>query len=127
MPDEEPVGSGEGSAETDESGEPELPPIPPLPELPEVPDLPKAPELKPTLPPRPSRYRPTKESEDYRQMGIAYYLPATLIAPIVVLTVLGWFLDDHFHKSPDFTLAGALLGTVVGFINMFRLASRLNK
>ena len=89
-----------------------------------MPIIPDAPTLKPNLPPIKKQ---SEEARNYQQMGLAYTLPAALVAPIVVLTLLGWWLDERFHKSPTFTLAGALLGMVTGFINMFRIANKLDK
>lgn len=96
-----------------------------LPEVPSAPRLPDAPVIRADLPARPTESQ-SEGLKQYRNMGIAYTIPMALLAPIVVLLVGGWWLDQRFHKSPVFTLAGALVGTVVGFINMFRLASRLN-
>ena len=96
-----------------------------LPEVPDVPQLPETPKLKPNLPRLPQS-RETEETKEYRRMGIAYTIPVTLVTPIVLLTLIGWWLDERFHKSPIFVLCGALLGTLVGFINMIRLVNRLN-
>ncbi len=95
-------------------------------ELPPIPELPHTPKLNPKLPPMP-REREDPNAKQYRQMGIAYTIPVTLITPIILLTALGWWLDQRFHKSPVFTMGGALLGIVTGFINMIRLANRLNE
>ena len=97
-----------------------------VPELPETPDLPRTPELNPVLPPRPLRPAEEKAS-DLQKAGIAYTLPASLIAPIIVLTLAGYWLDERFGKSPAFTISGALLGAVTGFINMIRIANKLNR
>src|SRR6266700_2514290 len=97
-----------------------------LPEVPEMPDLPEAPELKPNLP-KLGREKPSEEAENYRKMGIAYTVPAALIAPILVLTLGGWWLDARLHKSPMFTMGGAILGAITGFINMIRMANKLNE
>src|SRR6185369_16433137 len=96
-----------------------------LPEVPVVPHLPEAPKLKPNLPRLPKDGE-TEQSKEYRRMGIAYTIPVTLVTPIVLLTLVGWWLDERFHRSPIFVLCGALLGTLVGFINMIRLVNRLN-
>jgi hypothetical protein len=97
-----------------------------LPKVPEVPDVPGAPRLTPRLPPRPIS-RAAEKPSDLHKAGIAYTLPASLIAPIIVLTVAGYWLDEKYQKYPAFTIAGALLGTVSGFINMIRIANKLNK
>ena len=96
-----------------------------LPEVPVVPELPDAPKLKPNLPRLPESGE-TEQAKEYRRMGIAYTIPVTLVTPIVLLTLIGWWLDERFHKAPIFVLCGALLGTAVGFINMIRLVNRLN-
>jgi F0F1-type ATP synthase assembly protein I len=96
-----------------------------LPEVPQVPDLPQAPELKPKLPALPKE-RVSEDARQYQRMGIAYTIPLSLIVPIVGLTLAGWWLDGRFHKSPWFTLGGSLIGTITGFINMIRMANKLN-
>jgi len=97
-----------------------------LPEVPELPELPHAPKLKPNLP-KLGPTKPSEEAENYRKMGIAYTIPAALIAPILVLTLAGWWLDAKLHKSPAFTMGGAILGAISGFINMIRMANKLNE
>jgi F0F1-type ATP synthase assembly protein I len=134
MAEEERIPSGSGSQRAGEdhsketggprgNAEDALPEVR-LPELPSLPTLPDAPILKPNLP---KLKKPSQAAEEYRQMGIAYTLPAMLVAPILLLTLLGYWLDSHFDKSPAFTLSGALLGAVTGFINLIRTASKLNK
>jgi F0F1-type ATP synthase assembly protein I len=98
--------------------------LPEVPSVPSSPTLPEAPTLKPNLP---KLEKPSRAAEEARQMGIAYTIPAMLIAPVVVLTLVGYWLDGHFHKSPAFTLVGALLGAISGLINMIRAASKLDK
>ncbi len=60
-------------------------------------------------------------------MGVAYSIPIALIAPIILLTAGGWWLDEKLHKSPYFTLGGALLGAAAGFLNMIRMVKKLNE
>jgi len=69
----------------------------------------------------------SERSAGYRRFGLAYTIPTALIAPVVVLTFLGAWLDGRFGSgSSGFTIGGAVLGLVVGTINMLRLASRLD-
>ena len=97
------------------------------PELPPIPELPETPVLKPNLPSRDKRTAKDLEKEDTaRRMGLAYVLPTALAAPVVLLTLAGWWLDDRFKLSPYCTLGGALLGTVSGFINMIRIAGKMD-
>jgi F0F1-type ATP synthase assembly protein I len=98
------------------------------PELPPVPELPETPVLKPNLPAREKRSTKDMEKDhSARQMGLAYVLPTALAAPVVLLTLGGWWLDDRFRLSPYCTLSGALLGTVSGFINMIRIAGKMDR
>lgn len=96
-----------------------------IPKVPPIPDLPKAPELRPNLPAKPQH--PSSERTDLQKAGIAYTLPASLIAPVIVLTIGGYWLDQKLNKYPIFTITGALLGTISGFINMIRIANKLNR
>ena len=95
-------------------------------EFPAAPELPEPPAIKPDLPRRKSEPAAEQNAGDYRQMGIAYMIPMSLVAPIVALTLIGAWVDRVFKASYG-TLGGALLGIVVGFINMFRLVGKLNR
>ena len=90
----------------------------------EASQLPEAPKLEPNLPKRP-RQGPTQSQDEYRRMGIAYTIPAALVAPIVILTLLGAWLDNRFKWSPYGVMIGALLGFVTGMMNMIRMSNKL--
>jgi F0F1-type ATP synthase assembly protein I len=89
-----------------------------------LPELPAVPELRPKLPPK---ERPSEDGAELRRRGLAWTIPSALIAPIVVLTLLGSWLDGRFGTGSAWTAGGAILGTISGFINMIRLADRLNR
>src|SRR2546423_10051807 len=97
-----------------------------LPEVPSLPDLPKAPRLTPDLP-KVHKPKIEESAAQYQKMGIAYTIPMALVVPIIGLTLAGWWLDGRFHKSPMFTLGGAVVGTIVVFMNLFRMAAKLNE
>lgn len=93
----------------------------------ERPAIPRPPDVEVQLP---TVQKPgtSPQSEQYRQMGLAYSLPAALIAPVLVLTLVGAWLDSKYPSAKSaFTLLGALLGLIVGVRNMIRLASRLGR
>lgn len=95
--------------------------------LPDTPELPGPPILVARVP-RPQAPKPASDSDQYRQMGLAYTVPAALVAPVIVLTWIGVWLDGRLGAGASgFTIAGALLGIVVGVINMIRLATKLGK
>jgi F0F1-type ATP synthase assembly protein I len=133
MAEEDNIPSGDRSERADEDdlrhtggavGDADKLPRVALPDIPHTPTLPEAPTLKPNLP---KLAKPNRAAEEYRQMGLAYTLPAMLVAPILLLTLIGYWLDAHYQKSPVFTLGGALLGAITGFINMIRTANKLNQ
>jgi len=64
---------------------------------------------------------------EIRRWGLAYSLPTALAAPVIILVVAGYKLDEWLHSSPWFTLSGALIGSAVGLTNMVRIANRLNR
>jgi hypothetical protein len=99
------------------------------PEVPKVPALPETPEYRPNLPPL-NRKSPSREQdeEEGRRMGLAYVLPTALIAPVVLLTLVGYWIDQYRGgRDSWFTLGGALLGILSGFVQMIRIANRLNR
>ncbi len=89
--------------------------------------LPEPPEVKVQLP-QVQRPVTSPNVEDYRQMGVAYSLPIALITPVLVLTLIGAWLDSRLGgQAYGFTLGGAILGLIVGVRNMLGMASRLGK
>lgn len=92
---------------------------------PQVDGLPDPPVIRPVLPRRIREDAPERRTVE--RMGLAYSLPAALAAPVIVLTFLGAWVDGRFHASPVGTLAGAVLGSLVGLMNMIRLANRLGR
>jgi hypothetical protein len=98
----------------------------PLPETPPLPELPEVPQYRPNLPP-PERRKLSEKEILYQRMGMAYIIPATLIVPIVLLTLLGAWLDTRLGKSPIFTLLGAVLGFAAGVLNMMRIINKLDR
>ena len=96
------------------------------PELPRVPELPQPPKIEVNLPKLGDRAEEQKV-EQLRKMGVAYNIPASLIAPIIVLSVGGIWLDKRFGGGSVFTAVGFILGVIVGFMNMIRMVQRLEK
>ena len=94
--------------------------------IPPPPEVPKPPAVEVRLPPK-ERSKSEDVEAAYRRMGIAYTIPIALVAPIVLLTFIGAWLDGRLHRTPVFTLVGALVGIIVGLLNMVRLVARLNR
>jgi F0F1-type ATP synthase assembly protein I len=62
--------------------------------------------------------RATPADEAARSLGIGM----TWVVSVVVFTGLGWWLDGRWGTDPLLTLAGALFGTVGGFLYMYHHA-----
>lgn len=45
-----------------------------------------------------------------------------LVASVLVLTLLGWWVDRHFGSAPWGVLSGALIGLIGGMYNLVRQA-----
>jgi len=57
-------------------------------------------------------------------MSFALRLGADLIAGVTVGSAIGYFLDRWLNTSPIFLLIFLLLGTVAGFMNIYRASQR---
>ncbi|MBN4081018.1 AtpZ/AtpI family protein [Caldithrix abyssi] len=53
-----------------------------------------------------------------RQAGPAAAAAYTLLAAVLFLGALGYFLDQYFNASPLFILLGLGLGLVIGFYEL---------
>lgn len=119
-PEEKPQGTAGDDAERTGTPREEIP-LPPTPVLPEPP----TPSVRL---PKPRNPGSSAQADEYRRMGVAYTIPIALIAPVIVLTLLGSWLDKKlFGGGSGLTIAGAILGLVVGVRNVLSMVSRLDK
>lgn len=72
---------------------------------------------------------PPKESmaENVRRSGLAYSAGIAFFASVVFMLVIGWGADLLFGSSPWGIVAGIVLGSVIGFVQFFRITSRIFK
>ncbi|MEO6589982.1 MAG: AtpZ/AtpI family protein [Pyrinomonadaceae bacterium] len=86
-----------------------------------------------TLPPRDEKpmfqpdFKPESTAETIRKSGLAYAAGITLFVSIVFTMGLGWFADLMFGTSPWGIVGGIVLGSIVGFIQFFRITSQILK
>jgi F0F1-type ATP synthase assembly protein I len=99
-----------------------------------LPEVPEARFTRPSLPqvgPAPEKADKIQRlSADLRSSGAASTVGITLLAGILLGTGLGWAADTfllHSPPTPWGTIIGFVLGTTAGFIQMIRLANRLNR
>ncbi len=70
---------------------------------------------------------PESMAETVRRSGLAYSAGIALFAAVVFMLVLGWGADLLLGTSPWGIVAGIILGSVIGFIQFFRLTSQIFK
>ena len=71
-----------------------------------------------------------RSAGNLRAMGIASTIGISLVASIGVGTGLGWMADTfllHSTGTPWGLIVGFLLGVASGFVNLVRVANRLNR
>jgi len=72
-------------------------------------------------------FKPESLAETVRKSGLAYAAGITLFASIVFLMALGWFVDLLLGTSPWGIVGGIVLGSIIGFVQFFRITSQILK
>lgn len=72
-------------------------------------------------------FKPESPAETIRKSGLAYAAGITLFASIVFTMGIGWFADLMFGTSPWGIVGGIVLGSIIGFIQFFRITSQILK
>lgn len=57
---------------------------------------------------------------------MAFAISGVIVGDIAGGIILGWLLDKWLHTAPWLSITGLILGTVIAFISIFKLLSRLN-
>ncbi len=66
-------------------------------------------------------------AETVRQSGLAYAAAITLFASVIFMLIIGWFADLLFDSSPWGKVGGIVLGSLIGFIQLFRITAQIFK
>lgn len=66
-------------------------------------------------------------AETIRKSGLAYAAAVTLFGSIVFLLILGWLVDLLLGSSPWGIVGGIVLGSIIGFLQFFRLTAQILK
>ena len=64
-------------------------------------------------------------AETVRQSGLAYSAGIAFFASVVFMMVIGWGADLLFGSSPWGIVGGIVLGSIIGFVQFFRITSRI--
>jgi F0F1-type ATP synthase assembly protein I len=74
-----------------------------------------------------SSYTPPTQAEVVRQTGLAYTIGIAFFVAIVFMGFLGWIADLLLGISPWGIVGGIVLGSIIGFLQLFRISSKIFK
>jgi F0F1-type ATP synthase assembly protein I len=74
-----------------------------------------------------SSYTPPTQQETVRQSGLAYSAGLAFFAAILFMGFLGWLADQILGHAPWGIVGGIVLGSIIGFIQFFRISSQIFK
>ena len=73
------------------------------------------------------RAEPETFAETARRSGLAWSAGIAFFASVVFMLILGWGADLLFGTSPWGMVGGIVLGSLIGFVQLFRLTSQIFK
>jgi len=73
----------------------------------------------------PVAYTPETPAETVRQSGLAYSAGIVFFASVAFMLLLGWFADLLLGSTPWGIVGGVILGSAIGFVQFFRITSRI--
>jgi F0F1-type ATP synthase assembly protein I len=68
---------------------------------------------------------PESTADTIRKSGMAYSAGIAFFASVVFMLVIGWGADLLFGSSPWGIVGGIVLGSIIGFIQFFRITSQI--
>lgn len=83
----------------------------------------KTPE--PAIPRDQFPYTPPTAAESSRMSGLAFTAGIAFVSSVVFMLVLGWLFDTFIGTAPWGIVGGIVLGSIIGFIQFFRLNSQI--
>ena len=72
-----------------------------------------------------STYTPPTHGEVIRQTGLAYSAGLAFVGAIVFMGFLGWLADQVLGHAPWGIVGGIVLGSIIGFLQFFRITSQI--
>ncbi len=75
----------------------------------------------------PTDYKPESKAETIRKSGLAWSAGIALFGSVIFLLIIGWFADLLLGTSPWGAVGGVVLGSIIGFLQLFRLTSQILK
>ena len=74
-----------------------------------------------------SRAEPESTAETLRRTGLAWSAGVAFGGAVIFMLILGWGADVLLGSSPWGIVGGIILGSVIGFIQFFRITSQIFK
>jgi len=74
-----------------------------------------------------SEGEPESMADTVRRSGLAYSAGIAFAAAVVFMLILGWGADLLLGTSPWGVVVGIVLGSTIGFIQLFRISSQIFK
>ena len=74
----------------------------------------------------PVAYTPEPVDEDVRNQGMAFSMGVVFFGSVAFMLFLGWLIDLLAGSSPWGIVGGIVLGSIIGFIQFFRLSSQMH-
>ena len=72
-----------------------------------------------------SNYPPQSTSETVRQTGLAWTAGIAFFGAIVFMLFIGWLVDLLVGTSPWGIVGGIVLGSIIGFMQFFRITRQI--
>lgn len=72
-------------------------------------------------------YSPPSQGETIRRTGLAWSAGISFFGAIVFMLFLGWIADLLLGSSPWGLVGGIVLGSIIGFLQFFRITSQIFK
>lgn len=75
----------------------------------------------------PFAYTPPTAEESTRMSGLAFTAGIAFVSSVAFMLVLGWLVDTFIGTGPWGIVGGIVLGSIIGFVQFFRLNSQILK
>jgi F0F1-type ATP synthase assembly protein I len=73
----------------------------------------------------PVQYTPEPLEESVRQSGLAWSAGIAFFGSVAFTLFLGWIADQLLGSSPWGIVGGIVLGSLIGFVQFFRITSQI--
>ncbi len=73
----------------------------------------------------PVAYTPDTTEQTIRKSGLAWSAGVVFFGSVAFMLLLGWFADLLLGSSPYGIVIGIVLGSIIGFVQFFRISSQI--